>query len=206
MLGPERGDPGELQAFSEPRSFQVSDTVNPPWLFQKLSEIRAHSRTPLPGSMVIGGPLPHLSTPQLPGRKSDVPPLESWAYFHLLGFSLTPRDWAAVWTDLPYAWRNRMGHIWFPVPNFLYVDHRPLLPAGEVPSQVLVTPNPIPHPAQVDTPSRIGALSLIYLLLESCPELLYQSTAHRVSSVWASSGHTGSPWVGAISPLQGPRL
>lgn len=99
-----------------------------------------------------------------------------------------------------------MGHIWFPTPNFLYVDHCPLLPAGAVPSQVLVTPNPIPHPAQVDTPSRVGALSLIYLLLESCPELLYQSPALIVSFVWASRRYTGNPRVGAISPLQGPRL
>lgn len=159
---------------------------------QALLLLGAHCPTSLPHSFL--------------GRKPDVPPLESWAYFHLLGFSLTPRAWAAVWPDLPYAWRNRVGHIWFPAPNFLYVDHCTLLPAGAVPSQVLVTPNPIPHPAQVDTPSRVGALSLIYLLLESCPELLYQSPALIVSFVWASRRYTGNPCVGAISPLQGPRL
>lgn len=134
--------------------------------------------------------------PSLPhsflGRKPDVPPLEFWAYFHLLGSSLTLRE------GRPYTWRS-----WLPAPNFLPVNH---LPAREVSSPVLITPNPIPHPAQVDTPSRTGALSLIYLLQESCPELLYQSTAHRVSSIWASRRYTGSPWVGAISPLQGPRL
>lgn len=156
------------------------------------TEIRAHSRTPLPGSVVIGGPMP----PPLPhsflGRKPDVPPLEFWAYFHLLGSSLTLRE------GRPYTWRSGL-----PAPNLLPVNH---LPARAVSSPVLITPNPIPHPAQVDTPSRTGALSLIYLLQESCPELLYQSTAHRVSSIWASRRYTGSPWVGAISPLRGPRL
>lgn len=89
MLGPERGDPGELQAFSEPVLLGVK-YCHPPWLFQKLSEIRAHSRIPLPGSVVIGGPLPHLSTPQLPGKKARCPSFGILGILSSLGFLPDP--------------------------------------------------------------------------------------------------------------------
>lgn len=121
----------------------------------------------------------------------------SWAPFHLMDSSLAPRETEhqCGMTCLVPGGMGSRCLLCYKSPICWSPDSSPCPGIPPPPRQDLVTSAPIAHhPRWAFLPG--SGVSLSHLLLESCLELLSKALC------WPLPRYTGSPPVGAISPLQ----